>query len=590
LRISIITTLGIVILSSIFLMDESFGGLNDVGGESNAPILKDPSLQIELILTGLDFPTQLTFIDDETILVSQKNNGKVVVIKNFVIQKNHALDLNVEASVERGLLGLSSTNFQGEDYVFVFYTESGSESDTHVFGNEKEGNENNGNKLVRYKWNGKSLIDPVLILQPNTFAREHHSGGVIEIFDETIYLIVGDNQIKSTLTNARPAPEMDHGVILRVDFNGKPIPSNPFTDPSLSKYFAHGIRNSFGMDIDPLTNNVWDTENGPANFDEINLVSPGFNSGWIRIIGPLEESFFPYTLDDLSSFEGSKYSDPEFSWNKTIGITAIEFLESKQLGDDYQFDAFVGDVHGRLYHFELNDNRDKFIFSDPLLQDLVAHTEQEAESIILGKNLGLITDIKTGPDGYLYVLSLVSASDWFDNWARPLKTPEVVEQGQLTGVLFRISSNQPSPELIQEEEKQTQEEVQDTSKEGGGCLIATATFGTELSTEVQMLRELRDNTVLTTTSGTAFMTGFNQFYYSFSPMIADMERENQLFKEFVRITITPLLYSLSFLNNLDINSETEMLVGGIGIISLNVGLYFAIPILAGIKLKRILLN
>jgi len=571
-------------------MDESFGGLNDVGGESNAPILKDPNLQIELILTGLDLPTQLTFIDDETILVNQKNNGKVVVIKNFVIQKNHALDLNVEASVERGLLGLSSTNFQGEDYVFVYYTESASESDTHVFGNEKEGNENNGNKLVRYKWNGKSLIDPVLILQPNTYAREHHSGGVIEIFDENIYLIVGDNQIKSTLTNARPAPEMDHGVILRVDFNGQPIPSNPFTDPSLSKYFAHGIRNSFGMDIDPLTNNVWDTENGPANFDEINLVSPGFNSGWIRIIGPLEESFFPYTLDDLSSFEGSKYSDPEFSWNKTIGITAIEFLESKQLGDDYQYDAFVGDVHGRLYHFELNDNRDKFIFSDPLLQDLVAHTELEAESITIGKNLGLITDIKTGPDGFLYVLSLVSASDWFDNWARPLKTPEVVEQGQFTGVLFRISSNQPSPELIQEEEKQTQEEIQDTAKEGGGCLIATAAFDSELSTQVQMLREVRDNKVSNTQVGAMFITGFNQFYYSFSPAIADMERQSPLFKEFVKITITPLLASLLLLNNVDINSEIEMLGVGIGIISLNVGLYFVIPIVAVIKFKRNFLN
>jgi len=409
----------IVLLGGIFLIEASFASSDNTSDENKNPILKDPSLQIELIQTGLDFPTQFTFIDDDTILVAQKNNGKIIVIKNFVIQKNHALDLNVEASVERGLLGLSSTNFQGEDYVFVYYTESASESDTHVFGNEKEGNENNGNKLVRYKWNGKSLIDPVLILQPNTYAREHHSGGVIEIFDENIYLIVGDNLIKSTLTNANPSPSIDHGVIFRINLDGQPVPSNPFTDPSLSKYFAYGIRNSYGMDIDPLTNNVWDTENGPANFDEINLVSPGFNSGWIKIIGPIEEKFFPYDLSTLTSFEGSKYSDPEFSWNKTIGVTAIEFLESKQLGDDYQYDVFVGDVHGRLYHFELNEDRDEFIFSDPLLEDRVAHTDQEAESIIFGKNLGLITDIETGPDGFLYILSLVSESNWFDDYTRP---------------------------------------------------------------------------------------------------------------------------------------------------------------------------
>ncbi len=575
----------LVFLGSFFSTNDSFGSTDNTG-EEKSPILKDPSLQIELIQTGLDFPTQLTFVDDETILIAQKINGQVVVLKNFELQKNPALDLNVESSVERGLLGIISTHYQNEDYVFVYYTESGSNDDTHVFGNEKEGNENNGNKLVRYTWNGESLIDPVLLLHPLTFAKEYHSGGGMTIMDEEIYLLVGDNQIKTTLTNARPTPTMDHGVILRVNLDGDPISSNPFSEPSLSKYFALGIRNGFGLDIDPLTNNVWDTENGPANFDEINLVFPGFNSGWIKIVGPLEENIFPYDTSDLTSFEGSKYSDPEFSWNKTIGITAIEFLESKQLGSDYQYDAFVGDVHGRLYHFELNDDRDKFIFTSPKLDDLVAHTEQEAESITLGRNLGLITDIKTGPDGFLYVLSLVSASDLFDNWVRPLKTPEVLEQGSMTGVLFRISSTEPQSDLILEEKSQIPEQIQ----EGGGCLIATAAFGSELSTQVQMLREIRDNTVLSTKSGTTFVMGFNQFYYSFSPEIADMERTSPLFKEFVKISITPLLASLLLLNTVDINSEIEMLIAGIGIISLNAGLYFVIPIVAGIKLKRYLFN
>ena len=112
---------------------------------------------------------------------------------------------------------------------------------------------------------------------------------------------------------------------------------------------------------------------------------------------------------------------------------------------------------------------------------------------------------------------------------------------------------------------------------GGGCLIATAAFGSELAPQVQQLRELRDNTVLQTESGTSFMTEFNHFYYSFSPAIADYERENPAFKEAVKITLTPLLTSLTLLQYADIDSESEMLGYGIGIILLNVGMYFVAP-------------
>ena len=121
---------------------------------------------------------------------------------------------------------------------------------------------------------------------------------------------------------------------------------------------------------------------------------------------------------------------------------------------------------------------------------------------------------------------------------------------------------------------------------GGGCLIATATFGSELAPQVQMLREIRDNSVLTTTSGTSFMTAFNQFYYSFSPTIADMERENEVFKETVKIAITPLLTTLSILNYVDIDSEEEILGYGIGIILLNLSMYFVAPAIIIIKLRN----
>jgi len=122
--------------------------------------------------------------------------------------------------------------------------------------------------------------------------------------------------------------------------------------------------------------------------------------------------------------------------------------------------------------------------------------------------------------------------------------------------------------------------------ESGGCLIATAAFGSELAPQVQFLREIRDNTVLQTESGSAFMTGFNQFYYSFSPAVADYERENPAFKETVKLALTPMLTSLAILNYVDIDSEAEMLGYGIGIILLNIGMYFVAPAVIIIKIKN----
>ena len=132
-------------------------------------------------------------------------------------------------------------------------------------------------------------------------------------------------------------------------------------------------------------------------------------------------------------------------------------------------------------------------------------------------------------------------------------------------------------EVVEKGENVTPAEQADEEKKKGGCLIATAAFGSEMAPQVQFLRELRDNTVLQTESGSAFMAGFNQFYYSFSPTIADYERENPVFKEAVKITLTPLLTSLTLLQYVDIDSESEMLGYGIGVILLNIGMYFVAP-------------
>jgi len=140
------------------------------------------------------------------------------------------------------------------------------------------------------------------------------------------------------------------------------------------------------------------------------------------------------------------------------------------------------------------------------------------------------------------------------------------------------------PESSEEQTQSSEEQTQ--SSEGGGCLIATAAFGSEMAPQVQFLRELRDNIVLQTTSGTSFMTGFNQFYYSFSPYVADYERENPVFKEMVKVALTPMLTSLTLLNYVDVDTEEEMLGYGISIILLNIGMYFVVPAALIIALKK----
>ncbi len=123
-------------------------------------------------------------------------------------------------------------------------------------------------------------------------------------------------------------------------------------------------------------------------------------------------------------------------------------------------------------------------------------------------------------------------------------------------------------------------------KDGGGCLIATAAYGTEMAPQVQFLREIRDNTVMSTSSGAAFMTGFNQLYYSFSPTIADMERENPAFQQAVRAFITPMVSTLSIMTLADDGSELEVLGLGLSVIALNIGMYIAAPALVGFKVNK----
>ena len=169
-------------------------------------------------------------------------------------------------------------------------------------------------------------------------------------------------------------------------------------------------------------------------------------------------------------------------------------------------------------------------------------------------------------------------TDSSGNFDLQFRIPLTATLGEYQVVASTVVDNLPVITTITFEVVEKGDKVTQVAKEKkGGCLIATAAFGSEMAPQVQLLRELRDNTVLQTESGSAFMAGFNQFYYSFSPTIADYERENPAFKEAVKITLTPLLTSLTLLQYADIDSESEMLGYGIGIILLNIGMYFVVP-------------
>ena len=158
------------------------------------------------------------------------------------------------------------------------------------------------------------------------------------------------------------------------------------------------------MDFDPVTGKLWDTENGPDQGDEINLVEPGFNSGWKRQQGYLVDSSYPdqFVILGESGKEG-KYSDPEFVWNEPVGPTALKFLSSDKLGKKYENHMFVGDANtGNLYNFKLNETRTKLILYTPL-RDKIANSIEELQKVIFGQSFGIITDLEVGPDGYLSV-------------------------------------------------------------------------------------------------------------------------------------------------------------------------------------------
>jgi aldose sugar dehydrogenase len=425
--------------------------------------LTDPSLDLERIENDLDRPTSMAFLGNSSknILVTEKDTGKVMRIVDGELLDEPLIDLavaNGNGTNERGLLGMavikalepqtaaSSDNFSqaqnATTYVLLYLTESGGGQD----GDDDRGVPPAGNRLYRYELQGEGedmkLVNPKLLLDlPARPGPRYNGGPIVATYEDVnntrqivIYLMIGDLDHHETqaLNFEDGSPPDGTGGILKVDINGNPLPDGPFASPGnnsnldqkdegmLDYYYAYGIRNGFGLTIDPVTGKLWDTENGPEFGDEINLVEPGFNSGWADMSGlesKLEKNLDGHSVEGIEDYEDVKlvdfdgrgnYSDPEFMWEVPVGVTAIKFFDSSSLGEKYRDGLFVGDINrGLIYHFDLNEDRTALALSGQLSDKVADSPGQLASSgVVFGTGFGGITDLEVGPDnGYLYVLT-----------------------------------------------------------------------------------------------------------------------------------------------------------------------------------------
>ncbi len=438
---------------------------------ATSPQMLDGNLTVTTVISGLNQPTSIAFLADNDFLVLEKASGKIQRIINGSLHST-VLDLGVNNASERGLLGLAlHPDFSASAFVYLFWTESSTGSDTSNIDEITL----LGNRVDRYQWNGTSLTHNLNLIKlralqqdANQPSRGNHDGGVLRFgLDNKLYILFGDNGRRGFLQNITsggpvpddqfggPEPDDAHltGVILRLNDDGSTPSDNPFFDANtglagqaaanVKKVFAYGVRNGFGMGVDPLTGTLWSQENGDDAFDEMNRVTPGFNGGWAQVMGPLSRidefksiemtygagnlqqlrwppSSIPdsaaLALSRMYKLPGAVYKDPEFSWKYAVAPSPLGFVKGRGLGPQFEGDMFVGGsrttlANGYLFRFRFTADRQHFAFSDPRLADLVADNVDkfditESESLLMGRDFGITTDIQTGPNGNVFVVSL----------------------------------------------------------------------------------------------------------------------------------------------------------------------------------------
>ena len=398
---------------------------------ARAQVMTDPNLTVTPVVdfgAGLDQPTSMKFVADDDFLVLEKATGRVRRVLNDVLQPGFALDVNVNSSSERGMLGIAVAP-GSPMHVFLYYTEAqGSDGGTAL-----------GNRVYRYDWDPSAgpsgaLTNPQLVLDLPVNPGPNHDGGVLLLDAQgRLYTVIGDLNHNGQLQNnpVGPPPD-DTGAIFRVNQDGTPAAGNPFTPycsvtttqtctstpdcpggeiciTKVARYFAYGVRNCFGMEFDPVTSVLWMSENGPDVMDEMNRIDAGVNSGWNPIMGP--DALDPQGVGDLWNMPGAglTYSDPEFSWADTVAVTGVVFPFATSWGPAYDNKVLVADNNiGNIYSFPLNAPRTGLDTAalPANLQDLVANNQTEANQVRIGQGFGAITDLEKGPDNHIYVVDV----------------------------------------------------------------------------------------------------------------------------------------------------------------------------------------
>jgi aldose sugar dehydrogenase len=341
------------------------------------PSIKDGDFVVQKYVSDICCsPTTMAF-EGKDILVLEKTSGNVTLIRDGIQQEKPVLHENVTSAGEQGMLGITTVGTK----VYLYFTQSSFNGGPAL-----------GKRVYSYDLNGNELIHKTLVKNMLQTQFYHNGGAMTTDLNGSVYLVVGDAGRYGKLQNHPDGEPDDTSVILRI------APTGP--------YYAIGIRNSFGLTIDPLTGKLWDTENGPTDNDEINLVPPNFNSGWDVIMGPANKT----QLEQLPGYPGYYYHDPQFTWSKPVAPTGLSFINSKEF-EKYKNSLFVGDCNnGNLYKFDLNDNRDGFVFKSPQLADKVADIGDSMDEIIFGTGFGCISDVVAGPDGLLYIVSLTDGA------------------------------------------------------------------------------------------------------------------------------------------------------------------------------------
>ncbi len=388
---------------------------------ATAQTLADENLLIQTVVAGLELPTSIVFLDDRTFLVGEKNTGRVRVVRDGTIVGT-ALDLPVATNDTHGLLGLTvAPDFDQNGRVYIYYSRATADGEPWLE------NVVESYRLIDDELDVTSRQPIVQFARDTGQANASCEGGKLAFgSDGMLYGTTGDLS-RGDFENPRIEQNTDAGAtaaiggIFRVTPTGDVPADNPFANhpnPMVRRWFAVGVRQSFGLDFDPITDELWISENGPEVYDEVSRVLPGYNSGWLLIMGPDERNatyerndFLTFDAQDLIPLTGSRYEDPKVSFLQPIGATALVFIDSVRFPAYLRNQMLVGDTNfGNLYRLAPADTRDALDLPAAVADDLVADSVAERNTLVFGTDWGITTDMKLGPDGFLYHVSLLDGT------------------------------------------------------------------------------------------------------------------------------------------------------------------------------------